>query len=49
MRYRMRPLRFTAIYSYIDATRPEVGEIVGEDFRVDTTMRRVMHSIHGIR
>ena len=22
--------------------RPEVGEIVGEDFRVDTTMRRVM-------
>jgi len=41
-RYRMRPLLFTATYSYIDATRPEIGEIVGEDFRVDTTMRRVM-------
>jgi iron complex outermembrane receptor protein len=41
-RYRMRPLRFTATYSYIDATRPEIGEIIGEDFQFDTTMRRVV-------
>jgi iron complex outermembrane receptor protein len=41
-RYRARPLRLTATYSYIDATRPEIGEIIGEDFRVDTTMRRVV-------
>jgi len=39
-RYRMRPLRFTATYSYIDATRPEIGQLFGEDFEVDTTMRR---------
>jgi outer membrane receptor for ferrienterochelin and colicins len=42
IRYRMRPLRFTASYSYIDASRPEIGEIIGEDFRFDTTMRRVV-------
>ena len=41
-RYRMRPLRLTAMYSYIDATRPEIGEIIGVDFEVDTTMRRVV-------
>ena len=39
-RYRLRPLRFTATYSYIDATRPEIGQLFGEDFEVDTTMRR---------
>jgi iron complex outermembrane receptor protein len=36
----MLPLRFTATYSYIDATRPEIGQLFGEDFEVDTTMRR---------
>jgi iron complex outermembrane receptor protein len=41
-RYRLRPLRFTATYSYIDATRPEIGQLFGEDFVVDTTMRRPM-------
>ena len=41
-RYRMRPLRFTASYSYIDATRPEIGQIIGVDFEFDTTMRRVV-------
>jgi hypothetical protein len=38
----MRPLRFTASYSYIDATRPEIGQIIGVDFEFDTTMRRVV-------
>ena len=42
MRYRMRPLRFTASYSYIDARRPEIGQIVGVDFEFDTTMQRTM-------
>jgi iron complex outermembrane receptor protein len=41
-RYNLRPLRFTAGYSYIDATRPEIGQIIGEDFQFDTTMRRVV-------
>ncbi|MEP6495926.1 MAG: TonB-dependent receptor [bacterium] len=41
-RYRMHPLRFTATYSYIDATRPEIGALFGEDFEVDTVMRRVV-------
>jgi hypothetical protein len=40
MRYRVRRLRFTAAYSYINATRPEIGEIIGVDFEFDTTMRR---------
>ena len=39
-RYRLRPLRFTATYSYLDGNRPEIGELFGEDFVVDTTMRR---------
>jgi len=42
VRYRMRPLRLTASYSYIDAMRPEIGEIVGEDFQFDTLMHRPM-------
>jgi iron complex outermembrane receptor protein len=41
VRYRTRPLRFTAAYSYVDATRPEIGQLFGEDFEVDTVMRRV--------
>lgn len=41
VRYRTNPLRFTAAYSYIDATRPEIGQLFGEDFEVDTVMRRV--------
>jgi hypothetical protein len=40
VRYRTAPLRFTAAYSYIDATRPEIGQLFGEDFEVDTVMRR---------
>jgi outer membrane receptor for ferrienterochelin and colicins len=40
MQYRAEPLRFTATYAYLDATRPEIGEIVGVDFSVDTTMTR---------
>jgi iron complex outermembrane receptor protein len=40
MRYRLRPLRFTATYSYLDGNRPEIGQLFGEDFVVDTTMRR---------
>jgi iron complex outermembrane receptor protein len=39
-RYRMEPFRFTANYSYIDATRPEIGAIIGADFVDDTTMMR---------
>jgi iron complex outermembrane receptor protein len=39
-RYRMNPLRLTATYSYVDAVRPEIGVLVGEDFSVDTTLRR---------
>jgi len=39
-RYRLRPLRFTATYSYLDGNRPEIGQLFGEDFEVDTTMRR---------
>ena len=41
VRYRTQPLRFTATYSFIDATRPEIGQLFGEDFEVDTVMRRV--------
>jgi len=41
-RYRLRPLRFTASYSYMDGNRPEIGQLFGEDFEVDTTMRRPM-------
>jgi outer membrane receptor for ferrienterochelin and colicins len=39
-RYRINPIRFTAKYSYVDAMRPEIREIVGEDFQFDTTMHR---------
>ena len=39
-RYRLRPFRFTATYSYLDGNRPEIGQLFGEDFEVDTTMRR---------
>jgi iron complex outermembrane receptor protein len=42
VRIRANPLRFTASYSYIDATRPEIGVIEGVDFSVDTTFRRVV-------
>jgi iron complex outermembrane receptor protein len=41
-RYRTDPLRLTATYSYIDAMRPEIAEIVGVDFSVDTTLRRAV-------
>jgi outer membrane receptor protein involved in Fe transport len=41
-RYRMRPLRYTATYSFIDATRPEIGVISGIDFSFDTTMQRAV-------
>ncbi|HEV8216673.1 MAG TPA: TonB-dependent receptor [Gemmatimonadaceae bacterium] len=41
-RYRLRPLRLTATYSYMDGNRPEIGQLFGEDFEVDTTMRRPM-------
>jgi iron complex outermembrane receptor protein len=42
VRYRGNPFRYTATYSYIDATRPEIAAIIGEDFEVDTTLRRVV-------
>jgi outer membrane receptor for ferrienterochelin and colicins len=50
-RYRAQPIRFTASYSYLDATRPEIGRIIGIDFEADTTMRRAApliprHAIH---
>ena len=41
-RYRIERMHFAATYSYIDAARPEIGEIVGEDFAFDTTMHRTM-------
>ena len=41
-RYRMRPFRFTASYSYLDATRPEIAGLFGIDFEVDTTLRRAV-------
>jgi outer membrane receptor for ferrienterochelin and colicins len=42
MRYRVQPIRFTATYSYLDGNRPEIAEIVGIDFSVDTTLRRAV-------
>jgi iron complex outermembrane receptor protein len=42
LRYRLRPLRFTATYSYLDGSRPEIGQLFGADFEVDTLMRRPM-------
>ena len=39
-RYRAHPLRFTATYSFVHTDRPEIAEIIGEDFEVDTTLRR---------
>ncbi len=41
-RYSMEPFRFTATYSYIDATRPEIAGIVGIDFEIDTTLTRTV-------
>ena len=41
-RYRLQPFRFTASYSYLDATRPEIAGLFGEDFEVDTTLRRAV-------
>jgi outer membrane receptor for ferrienterochelin and colicins len=41
-RYRMQPLRLTASYSYIDATRPMITELFGDGFSFDTTMRRAV-------
>jgi outer membrane receptor for ferrienterochelin and colicins len=42
VRYRMQPLRFTASYSYIDANRPEIAGIFGDNFEVDTTLTRTV-------
>jgi iron complex outermembrane receptor protein len=39
-RYRMEPFHFTVSYAYIDATRPEIAGIFGDNFEVDTTLRR---------
>jgi outer membrane receptor protein involved in Fe transport len=41
-RYRPAPMRFTVSYSYLDAMRPQIGEIVGIDFAVDTTLHRAL-------
>ena len=41
-RYRLQPFRFTATYSYIDANRPEIAGIFGDDFEVDTTLTRTV-------
>jgi len=41
-RYHVERMRFTTTYSYVDAARPEIGEIVGEDFAFDTTMHRAL-------
>ncbi len=41
-RYRAQPILFTASYSYIDATRPEIAGLFGEDFEVDTTLIRTV-------
>lgn len=38
--WRARALRVTAAYSYLDATRPVIGVLFGQDFTVDTTMHR---------
>jgi len=40
LRYRMEPIRFTATYSFLDATRPEIMGLFGEDFEVDTSLIR---------
>jgi iron complex outermembrane receptor protein len=42
LRYRAEPLRFTASYSYLDATHPEIAGLFGEDFEVDTTLIRAV-------
>jgi outer membrane receptor for ferrienterochelin and colicins len=42
VRYRMEPFRFTANYSYIDATRPEIAGIIGDNFEIDTTLHRTV-------
>lgn len=41
-RYRMAPFRFGARYAYLDATRPEIAGLFGQDFEVDTTLRRAV-------
>ena len=41
-RYRADPIRFTASYTYLDATRPEIAGLFGEDFEVDTTLIRAV-------
>ena len=41
-RYRMEPFHFTVSYAYIDATRPEIAGIFGDNFEVDTTLRRAV-------
>ena len=41
-RYRVQPFRFTVRYSYLDATRPEIAGLFGQDFEVDTTLRRTV-------
>jgi outer membrane receptor for ferrienterochelin and colicins len=41
-RYRMRPARLTASYSYIDAMRPVIAELFGDGFSFDTTLRRAV-------
>src|SRR5262249_28035104 len=42
VRYRMEPIRFAATYSYVDATRPEIMGLFGEDFEADTTLIRAV-------
>jgi outer membrane receptor for ferrienterochelin and colicins len=41
-RYRMRPVRLTVSYSYIDAMRPVIAELFGDGFSFDTTLRRAV-------
>jgi iron complex outermembrane receptor protein len=50
-RYHLRPFELSAGYSYLDATRPEIAGLFGQDFEVDTTLRRAVpfnprHSAH---
>jgi outer membrane receptor for ferrienterochelin and colicins len=41
-RYRLAPFVFTAGYSYIDAHRPQIAGIFGDNFEIDTTLTRTV-------
>ena len=41
-RYRMHPLRWTLAYSFSNSMRPQISEIIGQDFEEDTTLHHAI-------